>query len=122
MRSNYEILKSEASALASKVEDITYLWPKNTADNYGLLGDILSADEYGELTGIDSYVIPNEQFYLEQMYNSNHFKKSEMLEWEKKPSVTKTDYIAVKHYFEGLVKATDTYAQNLGGYHRTQQV
>ena len=55
------------------------------------------------------------QFYLEQMYD-----KSKMLEWEKKPSVTKTDYIAAKHYFEEIVKATDTYAQNVGGgYHRT---
>jgi hypothetical protein len=53
--------------------------------------------------------------FLEQMYDSNHFEKSEMLEWEKKPSVTKTDYIAAKHYFEELVKATDTYAQNAGG-------
>ena len=57
------------------------------------------------------------------MYDSNHFKKSEMLEWEKKPSVTKTDYIAAKNYFEELVKATDTYAQTAGGgYHQTQQV
>ena len=37
-----------------------------------------------------------------------------MLEWEKKPSVTKTDYIAAKNYFEELVKAADTYAQNAG--------
>ena len=59
-RSDYEILKSEASALASKVEDITYSWLKNATDNYGLLGDILGADEYDELTNINSYVIPNE--------------------------------------------------------------
>ena len=246
-RSDYEILKSEASALASEVEDITYSWSKNATDKYGLLGDILGADEYNELTAIDTYAVPNEpasydptitnatltyerkrkeedwdlvrtswfirkgfvrgivdnqrdaldeqyyaqlkhrltayrnvtpfqilehlndrwcpldvkakkalkdayytkwdgeehltafgkrldddqralvrsdvtitdedklQFYLEQMYDSNHFEKSEMLDWEKKPSVTKTDYIAAKHYFEELVKATDTYAQNAGG-------
>ena len=30
------------------------------------------------------------QFYLEQMYNSNHFKMSEMLDWEKKPTIIKT--------------------------------
>ena len=246
-RSNYEILKSEASALASEVEDITYSWSKNATDNYGLLGDILGADEYDELTNIDTYVVPNEpasydptitgatltherkrreeewdlirtawfirkgflrgvvdnlrdsldeqyyaqlkhrltayrnvtpfqvldhlndrwcpldvkakkalkdayytkwsgdehltafgkrldddqralvrsdvtipdedklQFYLEQMYDSNHFEKSEMLDWEKKPSVTKSDYTAAKNYFEELVRATDTYAQNAGG-------
>ena len=44
-RSDYEILKSEASALASEVDDITYSWSKNATDNYGLLGDILGADE-----------------------------------------------------------------------------
>ena len=246
-RSDYEILKSEASALASEVEDITYLWSKDATDNYGLLGDILGADEYDELTSIDSYVIPNEpasydptitkatltherkrkeeewdlvrtswfirkgflrgivdnlrdaldeqyyaqlkhrltayrnvtpfqilehlndrwcpldvkakkalkdayytkwdgaeyltafgkrldddqralvrsdvtiadedklQFYLEQMYDSNHFEKSKMLDWEKKPTIIKTNYVDAKDYFETLVKATDTYAQNAGG-------
>ena len=54
------------------------------------------------------------QFYLEQMYESNHFEKSEMMEWEKKSSVTKADYTAAKDYFEELVRATDTYTQNAG--------
>jgi hypothetical protein len=49
------------------------------------------------------------------MYDSNHFEKSEMLDWEKKDSVIKSDYNAAKEYFETLVKATDTYAQNAGG-------
>jgi hypothetical protein len=55
---NYKTLKEEASAVASKVEDITYAWSKNATDNYGLLADILGADEYNELTKIDSYAIP----------------------------------------------------------------
>ena len=54
-------------------------------------------------------------FYLEQMHDNNHFKKSEMLDWEKKPSIIKKDYTATKNYFEELVKATDTYRQNAGG-------
>ncbi len=58
--SDYKILKAEASALASKVEDITYSWSKNATDNYGLLGDILGADKYDELTNIDAYVVLNE--------------------------------------------------------------
>jgi hypothetical protein len=62
------------------------------------------------------------QFYLEQMYDSNHFEKSKMLDWEKKPSVTKADYTAAKNYFKELVRATDTYAQNAGGGPPTQQV
>jgi hypothetical protein len=55
------------------------------------------------------------QFYLEQMYDSNHFEKSEMLDWEKKPTIIKTNYDDAKDYFEALVKATDTYVQNAGG-------
>ncbi len=38
-----------------------------------------------------------------------------MLDWEKKPWVTKADYVAAKDYFEELVRVTDTYAQNAGG-------
>ncbi len=59
-QSDYKILKSEAGALASKVEDITYAWSKNNTDNYGLLGDILGEDEYNKLTGIGRYTIPTE--------------------------------------------------------------
>jgi len=55
------------------------------------------------------------QFYLEQMYDSNHFEKSEMLDWEKKPTIIKTNYDDTKDYFEALVKATNTYVQNAGG-------
>jgi hypothetical protein len=44
-RCDYKILKEEACTLASKVEDITYPWSKNTTDNYGLLANILGVDE-----------------------------------------------------------------------------
>ena len=37
-----------------------------------------------------------------------------MLEWEKQPEITKTDYTLAQAYFEDLVKATDTYNQNAG--------
>jgi len=72
-------------------------------------------DDQRALVRSDVTIADELQFYLEQMYDSNHFEKSEMLEWEKKSSVTKMDYIAAKHYFEELMKATDTYAQNAGG-------
>ena len=49
------------------------------------------------------------------MYDSNHFDKNEMLDWEKQPTATKTDYDAAKNYFEALVKVTDTYEMNAGG-------
>jgi hypothetical protein len=247
IQSDCKILKYEASALVSKVKDITYAWSKNNTDNYGLLGEILGEDEYDELTGIGTYTIPTKpvsydltitntmftherkrkeeewelvrtswfirkgflrgivdnlrdalneqyysqlrnrltayrnvtpfqileqlnncwcslevrakkalkdayytkwdgdehltafgkrldvnqralvrsdvtiadedklQFYLEQMYDSNHFDKNEILDWEKQPTATKTDYNAAKNYFEALVKATDTYVMNAGG-------
>jgi hypothetical protein len=49
------------------------------------------------------------------MYNSNHFDKNNMLEWEKQPNATKINYDSTKDYFEALVKATNTYEQNAGG-------
>ena len=59
-RKDYETLKDEASALASEVEDITYPWSKDAAEEYGLLADILGFDEYNKLTSIDTYTIPTE--------------------------------------------------------------
>jgi hypothetical protein len=59
-RRYYKILKEEACALASEVDDITYAWSKNATDNYGLLADILGVDEYDDLTNISKYAIPHE--------------------------------------------------------------
>jgi hypothetical protein len=84
-RSNYETLKSEASTLVSKVEDITYLWSKNAMDNYGLLGDILGVDEYNELTKIDTYAIPIEPAsYNPSITNAmlTHEHKQKEEEWD----------------------------------------
>jgi hypothetical protein len=58
-RKDYEIFKEDTSALASKVEDITYPWTKDAMTNYGLLADILGFDNYYKLTGIGTYTIPN---------------------------------------------------------------
>ena len=55
------------------------------------------------------------QFYLEQIYDSNLFDKAEMMDWESKPALIKTDYAQAKSHFEALVKAHDTYVQNSGG-------
>jgi hypothetical protein len=59
-RKDYEILKEEASALASEVEDITYTWTKDATTRYGLLADILGLENYYELTGIDTCAVPKE--------------------------------------------------------------
>ncbi len=49
------------------------------------------------------------------MYNSNHFDKNKMLNWEKKSTAVKSNYTNAKTYFEDLVKPTDAYEQNAGG-------
>ena len=55
------------------------------------------------------------QYYLKQMYASNHFDKKEMAEWENKPEATKDGFNEVKIYFEGLVREYRVYTQNNGG-------
>jgi hypothetical protein len=50
-RRDYEVLKEEACALASEVDNITYAWSKNLTDNYRLLADILGVNKYDNLTG-----------------------------------------------------------------------
>jgi hypothetical protein len=55
-RKDYVILKEDASAIASEVEDITYPRTKDAMNNYGLLADILGFNNYYELTGIDTYL------------------------------------------------------------------
>ena len=67
-------------------------------------------DRQDQLAQLD-ILIPDEdklQFYLEQMYASGRFGKQEMLEWEKQPDNTKTNYALAQTYFKNLVKATDT--------------
>ncbi len=52
-RNNYENLKKEASDLACDLDDITYNWsPSAIGKEYGLLGKIISKDEYNHLTNL----------------------------------------------------------------------
>jgi hypothetical protein len=52
-RNDYEILKKEASDLASELEDITYNWSRlATGEEYGLLVEIIGEDEYQHLTNL----------------------------------------------------------------------
>jgi hypothetical protein len=60
MPKNYKTLKSDASALASEVENITYAWSKSVTDDNRLFGNMLGVDKYYKLTGISTYVIPVE--------------------------------------------------------------
>jgi hypothetical protein len=63
------------------------------------------------------------QFYLEQMYTSNHFDKKEMMEWENKIITIKDDFNEAKMYFEGLIKDYEVYVQkssSTAGKHKFQ--
>ena len=101
-RSDYEILKSKASALASEVEDITYSWSKNATDNYGLLGDILGADEYDELTAISTYTVPSEPASYDPTISNatlTHERKRKEEDWD----LVRTSWFIRKGFLRGIV-------------------
>ena len=54
-RNDYELLKKEASDLASEVENITFTWSRDTitGDEYGLLAEIIGPAEYTHLTNLN---------------------------------------------------------------------
>jgi len=101
-RRDYEILKEEACAPASKVEDITYVWSKNLTDKYGLLADIMGVDEYDDLTCIGTYIIPNEpEFYDPIITNATptHTWKRMEEEWK----LVRTLWFIRKGFLRGVV-------------------
>jgi hypothetical protein len=101
-QSDYEILKSKACALASEVEDITYVWSKNDSDNFGLLGNILEEDEYDELTGIGTYTIPAKPASYDPTVTNatlTHKHKWKEEEWE----LIRTSWFIRKGFLRGIV-------------------
>jgi hypothetical protein len=54
-RQDYKLLKKEASDLASEVENITFAWSRDTAtaEEYGLLAEIIGNIEYTHLTNLN---------------------------------------------------------------------
>jgi hypothetical protein len=101
-QSNYETLKSEVSALASKVEDITYSWSKNAMDNYGLLGNILGVEEYNKLTNIDTYAIPIEPTSYDPPITNTmltHERKQKEEEWD----LIRTSWFIQKSFLRGII-------------------
>jgi hypothetical protein len=100
-RQNYETLKEESSALASKIKDITYSWSQNKTDNYGLLANILEADEYDELTGTDLYAIPcKPASYDPTITNAKltHKQKRKEEKWE----LIQTSWFIRKGFLRGI--------------------
>ena len=101
-RKDYETLKDEASALASEVEDITYAWSRDNAEEYGLLADILGADEYDELTGIGTYASPAEPASYDPAITNatpTHERKRREEEWE----LIRTSWFIRKGFLRGIV-------------------
>ncbi len=101
-RKDYETLKDEASALASKVEDITYAWSRNAPEEYGLLANILRFDKYDKLTGIDTYAIPAEPASYDPAVTNTtptHKRKRCEEEWE----LVRTSWLIRKGFLRGVV-------------------
>jgi hypothetical protein len=101
-RNDYETIKSEASALASEVEDITYAWSKNATDNYGFLGNILGVNEYEELTNINTYTIPIEPASSDTSITNarlTHERKWKEEEWD----LIQTLWFIQKGFLRGII-------------------
>jgi hypothetical protein len=54
-RQDYDLLKKEASDLASKVDNLTFAWSRDqaTGEEYGLLAEIIGDVEYTHLTNLN---------------------------------------------------------------------
>ena len=101
-RTNYDTLKTDACALASEVEDITYAWSKSATDDYGLLGDILGVNEYDDPTGIDTYMILAEPASYDPTINNatlTHKRKRKEDDWD----LILTSWFIRKGFLRGIV-------------------
>ena len=101
-RKNYETIKEEASALASEVEDITYAWSRDAANEYGLLADIIGFDNYDNLTGIDTYAAPPEPATYDPAITNltpTHTRKRMEEEWE----AVRQSWFIRKGFLRGVV-------------------
>ncbi len=96
------VLKEEACAPASKVEDITYAWSNNATDNYGLLTDILCVDKYNNLTNIATYAISHEAASYDPNITDatpTHTRKQMEEEWD----LVCTSWFIQKGFLHGVV-------------------
>ena len=100
---NYETIKQEATAIASKVEDITCNWSRDaaTGDKYGLLAKILGAAEYDHQTGINTFVEETEpNSYDPAITNATpaHTRKRLEEEWDR----IRTCWYICKGFLKGV--------------------
>ena len=88
MRQDYELLKKEASDLASKVDNLTFAWSRDpaTGEEYGLLAEIIGDVEYIHLTN-QTWTLPVEPTSYDPGITAAtviHQRKSMEEEWEEK--------------------------------------
>jgi len=87
-RQDYELLKKEASDLASEVENITFTWSRDTAtgEEYGLLAEIIGDVEYTYLTNLNwaQEMEPASYDLAIQATTATHTRKRMEEEWDKK--------------------------------------
>jgi hypothetical protein len=101
-RKVYEIPKEKASALVSKVEDITYTWTKDATTNYGPLTDILGFNNYYKVTSIDTYVVPNKPVSYDPTIITvtlTHERKHKEEEWD----LVHTARLIHKGFLKGVI-------------------
>ena len=87
-RNDYELLKKEASDLASDVENISFTWSRESAtgDEYGLLAEIIGPAEYTHLTNLNwaQETEPAAHDPAIQATTAVHTRKRMEEEWEEK--------------------------------------
>jgi hypothetical protein len=88
MRQDYELLKKEASDLASKVENITFTWSRDTVtgEEYGLLAEIIGDVKYTHLTNLNwaQEMEPTSYDPAITVTTATHTRKRMEEEWDEK--------------------------------------
>ena len=101
-RQDYELLKKEASDLASKVENITFTWSRDTAtgEEYGLRAEIIGDVEYTHLTNLNwaQETEPASYDPAIQETTATHTRKRMEEEWEEK----RTSWFIRKGFLHGV--------------------
>jgi hypothetical protein len=87
-RQDYELLKKEASDLASKVDNLTFAWSRDpdTGEEYGLLAEIIGDVECIHLTN-QMWTLPVEPASYDPSITAatvTHQRKRMEEEWEEK--------------------------------------
>ena len=101
-RQDYELLKKEASDLASEVDNITFTWSRDTAtgDEYGLLADIIGDVEYTHLTNLNwaQETEPTSYDPTITAATATHTRKRMEEEWDEK----RTSWFIRKGFLRGV--------------------